>query len=194
MEDYLKANPDEPEDQRPLTRAQADEKAKEIAARPAVKQLLEEMERVRIYVGASSRLLKEEYLRWLTTRGNGHDYEKGKCKGNRPVLQWKKAKPNGSTTITQKEAEERLGFQGLEVYESLRDANAFAVEAALQRLVQQRFTPGTFHYLWRRVGAGSNGCPYNRMPTDKQRVHIVFITYALLSNKELEELGVAMIK
>ena len=158
-----------------------------------MKQLLEEKERVRIYVGASSRLLKQEYLRWLTERGNGYDYEKGKWTGNRPVLQWKKAKRNGSTIITQKEAEEQLGFQGLEVYESLRDANAFAVEAALQRLVQQRFTPGTFHYLWRRVAAGNNGCPYNRVPKDK-RVHIVFITYALLSNEELEKLGVEMIE
>ena len=83
------------------------------------------------YVGYTSRDIKVEYLRWLTERGaleiDGLGNFLNTGKKNRPVFLWASGK-----VITQKEAEDVLGFKFVEVYAGLLKVNARMVEAALQ--------------------------------------------------------------
>ena len=120
-----------------------------------------------VYFGYTARLLEEEALRWLTTRGASWQDADGNfidpSKRNRPVLLW----PD-STTITMQQAEEELGFQYVEVYASTLKINARAVEDALQ--VRYQHLP-LGQRLWRCADKGSK---YDKEIDGK--LHRVFIT------------------
>jgi len=124
------------------------------------------------YFGYTGRNIKLEYLRWLSKRGlceldaDGNIKEGGKIRLNRPVL----LKSDG-TVITQKEAEDELGFKVLELYSSKLKLNSRRVECALQTHFQN-LSLGV--RLWR---GPDKGAKYD-VKGDQLKVHKVFLTYS----------------
>ena len=124
------------------------------------------------YFGYTGRNLKVEYLRWLSERGQCEFDADGKVKEgghhglNKPVLLW-----GDETVITQKQAENKLGFKGLELYSSTLKLNARRVEAALQ-MHFQNLSLGV--RLWR---SPDKGAKYDS-EGDQLKVHKVFLTYS----------------
>ena len=121
------------------------------------------------YVGYTAQSLDAEALRFLTARGLCKETEPGiyidvgKC--NRPVLLW-----SDGTTITQTDAQTKVGFRFFEVYSSTLMINARYVEKALQ-LRYQHLPLG--HRLWRCADMGKK---YDKEVDGK--LHKVFITYS----------------
>ena len=118
------------------------------------------------YIGYTGRHIRDEYLRWLTTRGVGGEDDASKTERNRPVLVW----PDG-TTITMKQAEQQLDFEYIEIYSSTLKLNARRVEKALQQRFQ--YLPLGVR-LWRGPDKGSK---YDHAD-DARKVHKVFVTFS----------------
>ena len=130
------------------------------------------------YVGYTAQSLDDEALRFLTARGLCEETEPGIYidvgKRNRPVLLW-----SDGTTITQTDAQTKVGFRFFEVYSSTLMINARYVEKALQ-LRYQHLPLG--HRLWRVADMGKK---YDKEVDGK--VHKVFITYSPDANHMLAE-------
>ena len=129
-----------------------------------------------IYFGETFRKLREEDLRWLSTRGalGGGT--------NRPTLEW--SVPRGERThITMSEAREELGFKSCVLHEDFLKVNTTAIEDLLQRKCHDLGLPRRLH---RRVGAGSKG--FKRYFSDDEeeededgrptKLHKVFMAYS----------------
>ena len=133
------------------------------------------------YFGYTGRQIKVEYLRFLTERGVGGELGSGPTwQRNRPVLLW----PNDSV-ITQKQAEENLGFKYIELYSSTLKINARRVEKALQERFQH-LPLGT--RLWRAPDKG----PKYDQPEDAGKVHKVFLTFSPLVAKARRDLWIKL--
>ena len=132
-----------------------------------------------IYFGETFRKLREEDLRWLSTRGalGGGT--------NRPTLEW--SVPRGErgerTHITMSEAREELDFKSCVLHEDLLKVNTTAIEDLLQSKCDDLGLPRRLH---RRVGAGSKG--FKRYFSDDEeeeeedgrptKLHKVFMAYS----------------
>ena len=132
------------------------------------------------YVGYTGRLIKAEYLGWLTTRGVAEleadgTIISGSEKRNRPVLVWS----NGST-ITATQAVQQVDFKYIEVYASTLMINARRVEKALQVRFQHLHLGVR---LWRLPDKGAK---YDR-DDDAPKVHKVFVTYSTRVAQMLHE-------
>jgi len=132
------------------------------------------------YVGYTGRLIKAEYLGWLTTRGVAEleadgTIISGSEKRNRPVLVWS----NGST-ITATQAVQQVDFKYVEVYASTLMINARRVEKALQVRFQHLHLGVR---LWRHPDKGAK---YDR-DDDAPKVHKVFVTYSTRVAQMLHE-------
>ena len=130
------------------------------------------------YVGYTAQSLDDEALRFLTARGLCKETEPGIYidvgKRNRPVFLW-----SDGSTITQTDAQIKVGFRFFEVYASTLMINARYVEKALQ-LRYQHLPLG--HRLWRVADMGKK---YDKEVDGK--VHKVFITYSPDANHMLAE-------
>ena len=124
------------------------------------------------YIGYTRRLVKEEELGWITTRGYapvGKDGQRDytKRRKTKPILQWA-----DGTNITMKQAREILGFRSITVFQSKLKYNARMVEDALQ-MKFMRLKKG-HRRLWRCV---DKGVKYDG-PEDANHVHTVFVCFS----------------
>jgi hypothetical protein len=137
----------------------------------SIRHELETNENFALYVGYTARMIVQEDLRWLTTRGShlrkGVKYKGGR---NRPVLQFKdKRKP----IIGMKFARTNLRFKSILVFNSPCQLNALDVEAKLQILLRD-YPLGI--RLWRHTARGSK----DRF---KLGYYKVFITHSRIVRK-----------
>ena len=122
-----------------------------------------------VYFGTTKRQLKQEDLRWLTTRGRktATNYARGakKYACNRPVLVW-----SSGSTITMGEARTKLAFKSEVIYDSSLHKNTTMVEEELQTMFAHFKRPTR---LWRSVAKGASG-NYDTQEGEYK----VFITYS----------------
>ena len=141
---------------------------------------LHEDPNVCIYFGETFRKLREEDLRWLTSRG---DLSGG---ANRPALEW--SEPRGEhgerrTHITMSEARKELGFMSCVLHEDVLKVNTTAIEDLLQSKCHALGLPRRLH---RRVGAGSKDFKRFFSDDDEEededgrptKLHKVFMAYS----------------
>ncbi len=135
------------------------------------------------YLGLTRQALKDEYLRWLSTRGrwmkNSSNYTRGQTYSkNRPTLTY----PDGSH-VTQKEAEEQFGFYGVVLFETPYLEQAATVEEMLQRHYQFEVGLALGKRLWRHPGMGSKYV----LKQEPERIYKVFHTSSVYLQEAIKK-------
>ena len=145
-----------------------------------LRECIDNDENFLFYVGGTFRDLKEEDLRWLTSRGRVKFDNKGNIKPgqdmtkrNRPVL----LHINGDS-VTMKTARDQFGFRSFVVYEDLLHLNASRIEDKLQGRYQHL---DLGKRLWRCQGKGP------KYTKSTKRVHKVFVTFSFKVRKSLRK-------